>query len=547
MKWLRFAILSALPLAAACATGVSIDRNNNDGDGGSSPTPDAGPGDAGTDAALPPDAMIPCSSASDCAPFNDVCNVGSCVNGLCEKQAANQYGSCDDGLFCTENDLCVDGACVGGTQVFCSSLDSCHLGVCDEDLDTCKNIAGNDGGQCDDGDLCTASGICSGGTCSKGPPKSCALFNSNCSVGVCDPAVGCKSQPVNDGSWCDNGDFTGCSQGQCQAGNCIGIPQNEGAFCDDGKFDPCSQGQCTAGTCVSNPVNDGQGCDDGFFCTINDVCTQGVCAGAPNPCAPPNNPCMVGVCDEFSWTCTSMPGNNGMACDDENFCTGGEACSNGQCVGGQPANEGVACDDANGCTAGTSCAGGTCTNPSSQILQCGSGDACCPAGCNLANDSDCLYWASGVQQNVDPATLAGWSLCFTGTYDQNFPTLPSILAQCDKAKLLMACRPVGAPTYTLVAMAPRLDVLFDCGQQQNCTKQSNGVGWYYSNSWSWGFAPGGQSVNRFSCDYNDGSQLFPELRMCWHTGNDSINSGYRCGSNDLNGGFNWERVVYEAD
>jgi hypothetical protein len=35
--------------------------------------------------------------------------------------------------------------------------------------------------------------------------------------------------------------------------------------------------------------------------------------------------------------------------------------------------------------------------------------------------------------------------------------------------------------------------------------------------------------------------------MCWHTGGNNINSGYRCGSNDLNGGFNWERVVFEAD
>jgi hypothetical protein len=69
----------------------------------------------------------------------------------------------------------------------------------------------------------------------------------------------------------------------------------------------------------------------------------------------------------------------------------------------------------------------------------------------------------------------------------------------------------------------------------------------FDESYSWGFAPGNQAVNRFSCDYNDGSQLLPDQRLCWHTGNNLINSGYRCGSNDLNGAFNWERVVYEAD
>jgi hypothetical protein len=154
---------------------------------------------------------------------------------------------------------------------------------------------------------------------------------------------------------------------------------------------------------------------------------------------------------------------------------------------------------------------------------------------------------AGVQQNVDPSMLAGWSHCWSGVYSDSQPPLSTILAQCDKAKLLMACRPVGAAPYTLLAMAPRADVLFDCGTQSNCTKQSNGVGWYYDESWSWGFAPGGLPVNRNSCDYNDGSQIQPELRMCWHTGGNSINSGYRCGSNDLNGAADWERVVYEAD
>jgi hypothetical protein len=550
MSLLRVSLLALLPLATgfACAASVANDETGAGGEGGSggddtSTTSSTG----GTKDAGVPDAMKPCSDASQCGAWSDTCNLGACVNGFCTQAPANEYGACDDGLFCTEDDTCVEGACVAGTSKFCPSLDSCHLGVCDEELQTCKNISGNDGGQCDDGDLCTMTGVCSSGVCTKGLPVSCEIFNSECSFGVCDPTIGCKAQATNENGACNNGDFTGCSYGKCEAGSCVSTPANDGALCDDGSFDPCAAGQCQSGSCVSLPVNDGQPCDDSLFCTINDKCVAGSCSGDPNPCAPPDNPCLVGVCDEFFWTCTSGPGNDGMPCDDGNFCSGDEVCSSGQCVGGQPANEGAACDDANGCTAGTSCVNGVCDDPMSEILACGTGDSCCPAGCTLAQDGDCLYWVPGVQQNVDPNTLTGWSQCWSGTYDQSFPSLQNILAQCDKQKLLMACRPVGQQAYTLVAMGPRSDVLFDCGSQTNCTKQSNGVGWYYSSSYSWGFAPGNLPVTRNSCDFNDGFQQLPEQRMCWHTGGNNINSGYRCGSNDLNGAFDWERVLFEAD
>ena len=111
----------------------------------------------------------------------------------------------------------------------------------------------------------------------------------------------------------------------------------------------------------------------------------------------------------------------------------------------------------------------------------------------------------------------------------------------------MACKPTANANFTLLAMAPRVDVLFDCGTQTNCTKQSNGVGWYYSDIYSWGFAPGGEPVNRNSCDDNAGAQTLPGLRLCWHTSAGNINSGYRCGSNDLNGNATWQRFVYQAD
>ena len=516
-------VVASLALGGACATAVQTGSTGVGGSGGSGSTASAtsaqGTGgapviDAGPDA--PP--AGPCTVAADCAAMVDICNVGTCINGACAKTATNEFGACNDGKYCTENDVCQAGACVGGSQKFCTALDSCHLAVCDEALKTCKNVAGNDGAQCDDKNACTVSGVCQAGNCAAGKPIDCTFFNSECSVGVCTPGTGCAAQTINEGGACNNGDVNGCSQGQCKAGACTTIPKN-----------------------------DGQSCNDFKFCTVNDHCQGGSCTGDVNPCAPPNNPCQIGVCNENAQQCIVTIGNDGSACDDGNLCTGGEKCASGQCVGGVPANNGTACDDKNGCTGGTTCVNGSCGAPTSQILACAGGDMCCPAGCNLVNDADCLYWKSGVQQNVPAAALQGWSQCYTGTYADMSPSIATLLQQCNEANLLMACRPVGSATWNLVAMAPRADVLFDCGQQANCTKQSNGVGWYFSDSYSWGFAPGGENVNRTSCDYDDGMLPDADKRLCWHSDGMSINQGYRCGANSLNGDNTWERAVFQAN
>ncbi|MFO0759880.1 MAG: hypothetical protein U0359_25570 [Byssovorax sp.] len=514
--------LAPVVLGASCATSVATSGSTGSGGspttsgtGGSTGEGGSGGQDAGPDA--PPGT---CVMAVDCAGMNDACNVGTCINGTCQKTPANEFGNCDDGQYCTENDICQQGVCKGGSFKFCPSPDSCHLGVCDEATKGCGAAPGNDGAQCDDMDACTSSGVCQNGVCAKGTPLDCSLFDSQCSKGVCQPGLGCAPQAINEGGPCDNGDVNGCSQGQCKQGMCTSIPKN-----------------------------DGQSCDDNKYCTINDHCQGGSCTGDPNPCAPPDDVCKIGVCDENFKMCTVTNGNEGGVCSDGNPCTINEKCQSGQCVGGVAGNQGQMCDDGNGCTMGTTCNNGVCGNPGSQIQNCVSGDSCCPAGCTLAQDADCLYYVPGVQQNVPPAMLQGWTQCWSGTYADSGPDLGSLLATCNKSKLLMACRPVGQQNFTLLAMGPRLDVTFDCGQQDNCTKQSNGVGFYFSNSWSWGFAPGGQAVHRFSCDYTDAGNPLPfaDQRMCWHTGGNSINSGYRCGANDLNGAANWQRLLFHAD
>lgn len=254
-------------------------------------------GSGGSGGTVPP----MCTDASECAGLDDKCGKGDCVAGECVKKPMNDFSPCDDNNLCTSNDQCSGGACKGAPKS-CGAASLCHIAMCNPATGQCEEKPGDNGAPCDDGDPCTSSGMCQNGTCAKGPQMDCGLFNTDCTIGFCDPMTGCKPKP---------------------------------AF-------------------------DGFACDDGLFCTVNEICQNGVCGGGvPTPCAPPGG-CFVGTCDEFNKSCSSVPGNDGAACDDGSPCTQGTTCSNGACIGGSPANDGVACDDGTACTVGEVCSAGVC-------------------------------------------------------------------------------------------------------------------------------------------------------------------------------------------
>jgi hypothetical protein len=157
---------------------------------------------------------------------------------------------------------------------------------------------------------------------------------------------------------------------------------------------------------------------------------------------------------------------------------------------------------------------------------------------------------SGIAQNVAVASLTGWSQCYAEAYGEVATSISDIKAACTGSLLMMACRPVGSSVLQLAAYAPRADVLFDTGLG-NEPHNANGVGWYFNSSQSWGFAPLGDAITRNSCDTQDSSidlnGVDGALRLCWHTGGDFLQGGWRCGYNDvLNGSFTYERLLFQA-
>ncbi len=161
-----------------------------------------------------------------------------------------ETADCDDGNPCT-NDACQDGACT-------------HL---------------NNNNPCDDGDMCTVGGLCSGGTCYVGQD-------------ICE----CKNN----------------------------------TDCDDGKV--CTQNVCDLNGQCQVVLTLGLGCDDGDPCTTGDVCYDGLCVPGEPTCTcytntdcNDSNPCTDDVCDEGScWYVLN-----------DNPCTDGDQCTANVCMWGE--------------------------------------------------------------------------------------------------------------------------------------------------------------------------------------------------------------------
>jgi hypothetical protein len=142
-----------------------------------------------------------------------------------------------------------------------------------------------------------------------------------------------------------------------------------GVDCSQLPTPPCTIGVCNVGqaigpvnTCVVIPAPTGTPCDDGTFCTAGDTCDSGTCVGGPpNECGIEPSPCEAVLCSEASQSCSVAPVNDGTDCTPTDLCQIHGVCQLGQCIGEpkdcslSPLNEcnTVECDPATGQCAGT--------------------------------------------------------------------------------------------------------------------------------------------------------------------------------------------------
>lgn len=204
--------------------------------------------------------------------------------------------SCDDGSFCTIDDTCEDGKCVG-TARECDDGIACNgTSECDESADRCTqgkstctdSICDLEQDQC----VPTCAGCIISEQC---VPEGWESPENPCLI--CDPSVSIDSySPKERGSACGDDTDVPCNAPDTCDGNgeCLSNITPNATSCDDGLYcttaSACQDGDCIAITQRSCSTN--QRCDEPTQSCVCAGCTIGsscVASGAKNP----NNPCQV--------------------------------------------------------------------------------------------------------------------------------------------------------------------------------------------------------------------------------------------------------------
>ena len=263
--------------------------------------------------------------------------------------------------------VCTSGSSAGAwTERDCGDENPCTSDTCDADTG-CVN-ANLDGIPCDDGSPCDDLAMCDQGSC-KGAGCEC-LLDSDCAPPA-DPCFAVKclgfhcvpAALTTDAGSCDDGDACTVDD-RCVAGTCGGVPK----VCDD-DGSPCQPSVCDSATgdCLPAGLAPGAPCDDGVACTIDDACDdQGGCAGQTVDCTLFETPCLAAACGTAG-TCTTTPRGPAVECDDGQACTVDDVCSNGVCAGTWlglveecKCSDNASCDDGLSCTVDV-CSGGACS------------------------------------------------------------------------------------------------------------------------------------------------------------------------------------------
>ncbi|MCO4759914.1 MAG: hypothetical protein KC502_00290 [Myxococcales bacterium] len=333
-----------------------------------------------------------CDDGSVCT-AGEACKSGACYSEPSQNKCkCDSDGDCtkfEDGDLCNGVQKCIGKLCIVGpaTKVTCDpSKATCTENLCVKKTGKCVLTPKKDGTICDDGSKCTIQDACKGGKCFTAAKLSCD-DNNACTVDACGPIAGCVHGNISEGGQCDDGNV--CTESdKCKSGKCAGAKK------DCGDDNPCTVDLCDtkSGKCTA-VLDNNQSCSDGDPCTIGDKCLDGVCKAADLKCDD-GNPCTVDGCDGKGGCLNKL--ELGKDCDDGNDCTAldrcsieakcvgkkkdcddGSACTTDSCVKGAcvvQAAVGKACDDGNKCTEKDACDNkGQC---SATLVKCDDGNVC---------------------------------------------------------------------------------------------------------------------------------------------------------------------------
>ncbi len=150
-----------------------------------------------------------CDDSNPCT--DDTCDplTGDVLTGCAY---ADNSDGCNDGLSCTSGDVCGGGVCAGTpVHTACDDLNPCTDDTCDPltgaPTTGCAYADNSDG--CNDGLSCTNGDVCNAGSCAGTPVHTACDDGDQCTTNLCDPlngaaVTGCYF-PGHTGA-CDDGD-----------------------------------------------------------------------------------------------------------------------------------------------------------------------------------------------------------------------------------------------------------------------------------------------------------------------------------------------------
>ncbi|MBW2455721.1 MAG: CAP domain-containing protein [Deltaproteobacteria bacterium] len=390
-----------------------------------------------------------CTNGDSCCPGtcdanNDTDCSPSCGNSVVESgetcdPPSSCPSSCTDGNACTVDSMTGSAqncnvACTFTPITACTNGDSCCPGTCDANNDTdcspsCGNSVVESGETCDppsscptsctDGNACTVDTMTGSAqncnvACSYTAVVSCANGDSCCPNGCdsntdddCSPS--CGNSVVESGETCDPPGScpTSCTDGNaCTVDTMTGSASNCNVACSYTSIVSCTNGDgccpsgCDANTdddcsasCGNNVVEAGETCDPPGSCPAScadgNACTVDTMTGSAANCN-------VGCSYTAIVSCTNGDGCCPSGCDANTDDDCSATCGNDTIEPGEtcdpPASCVADCDDDIGCTVDTMTGSAQNCNVAcshTEIVSCGDGDGCCPAGCDHTLDDDC--------------------------------------------------------------------------------------------------------------------------------------------------------------
>lgn len=344
------------------------------------------------------------------------------------------------------------GIDLGPCGIDCSTLPTppCTVGVCNigqeiGPVNSCVVVAAPTGTACDDGAFCTTEDACEAGVCVGGPPNDCGIDHSPCEAVICsETSQTCNVAPVNDGTACTPTDLCKIN-GVCEVGECIG----ETKKCTLSPLQECNTVTCdsSTGQCVGtpDPFKDNNPCVlTGDICNVDKACQAGECVGGiPKDCSALDVVCEIGACDPVTGICIPTMAPEGASCGEGlGPCEVGECDAGGECKASAAPN-GLSCNDHDTCSSADQCllgecAGGTAVAGCSHYLK--EGFEVCPNGWTLAGD-----WQCGTPEIVGPPSAhSGDGVLATnldGVYSVN-QSFNTAVADSPAIDLTLATNPV---------------------------------------------------------------------------------------------------------